>query len=449
MLRNLSFAVLISLCPVFVLGQTVVDPAPSTDEAPASEPAGSDSEEALLADIEAALAADADASESSTAQGLTMEAPLPESQVAQTTPVQRFLQSMNPEISLILDVALAAFSSDDPLMTGAHDPQENGFNLQQLEFATSALVDPYFRFDAFIVFSQFGVEIEEAYATTLSLPLNLQARMGQFLTRLGRLNETHPHSWEFVDQPFINGRFLGGEGNRGLGAEVSVLMPLPWYVEFAISSTDARGEATARSFFGGGPTALTQILSPLDLQWTAVLDQFFPFNDDWSLSWGLGWAVGPNPTGYNNYTNIGAMDLYLKFKPATAASWQEFRVTVEGMVRARQVPGDRQLDFGGYASVFWKFARRWAVAARYEIGSPSFGIDGEIIDSGPGLGFLTDPAWTDYRHRIGANITFWPTEFSRLRLQTALDLPLWRVNPEFMVFFAGEVLAGAHGAHKF
>ena len=56
------------------------------------------------------------------------------------------------------------------------------------------MVDPYFRFDSNLVFSQFGVEIEEAYATTLDLPANLQVRAGQFLTRFGRINATHPHA---------------------------------------------------------------------------------------------------------------------------------------------------------------------------------------------------------------------------------------------------------------
>jgi hypothetical protein len=265
--------------------------------------------------------------------------------------------SMNPDISLVTDVALAAFTSEEPRQTGAHDPRRDGFNLQQFELSLSKAVDPYFRFDSHVVFSQFGVEIEEAYATTLSLPANLQARAGQFLTRLGRLNPTHPHAWDFVDQPFVLGRLFGGEGNRGLGVELSWLAPLPWYVELLGSLTDAAGEATARSFYGREDLG---VRSPADLQATAAARQFFALHDDLSLAWGLSGAFGPNPTGYHNRTDIFASDLYLKYRPITGASHTVIALQAEWFYRRRQIPGDVLRDHGGYAYVSWRFAQRWA-----------------------------------------------------------------------------------------
>jgi len=86
----------------------------------------------------------------------------------------------NPDLSLTLDAAAAAFSRKDSLMTGAHDPARTGFNLQQLELGIEAPVDPYFTFKNFTVFSPFGVETEEPYATTIDLPWNLRGRAGQF-----------------------------------------------------------------------------------------------------------------------------------------------------------------------------------------------------------------------------------------------------------------------------
>ncbi len=173
--------------------------------------------------------------------------------------VSRALSNQWLDLSFILDAALAAFSSKEPLQQGDHDPTHNGFNFQQLELSVRSVVDPYLRFDSNIVFRPEGVEIEEAYVTTLDLPANLQVRAGQFLTRFGRLNNTHPHAWDFVDQPFAFSRVFGGEGNRGLGVEASWLTPLPWYVELVGSATDAHGEGTARSFLGrgGGPRHVT------------------------------------------------------------------------------------------------------------------------------------------------------------------------------------------------
>ncbi len=342
-------------------------------------------------------------------------------------------QSLNPDISLIADVALGYFSDDAPLMVGGHDPNKTGFTLQQLELAVSAAVDPYFRFDANIVFSQFGVEIEEVYATTLALPWNLQVRVGQFLTRFGRVNNTHPHTWAFVDQTLAIGKFFGGEGNRGLGLELSWLVPaLPWYVEIIGSATDAAGASTARSFFGGDDLGVGGIG---DFQYTAAIKQFFPLSNNWSLFWGLSFAGGPNPTGRDNRSEIYGTDLYIKYRPITHGSYTIVSLQAEYLLRRRQVPDDVLMDHGMYANLFWRFSRRWAVAARYEFVT---GVDNDYLDV----------AWAGDRHRASANIPFWPTEFSRLRLQYGYDVPEWR-DGYHMVFLAMEFAVGAHGAHKF
>ncbi|MFN7143585.1 MAG: zinc-regulated TonB-dependent outer membrane receptor, partial [Myxococcota bacterium] len=136
-------------------------PAPSdapSDPPPADPPPAAPTAEDLAA-IEAALAKDAEA------------AALP----APPTPTGAIrLQSLNPDIAFIGDIAFAYFTADEPLQMGGHDPTANGFTLQQLELSVSKSVDPYFRFDSNIVFSLEGVEVEEVYATTLALPGRLQ-----------------------------------------------------------------------------------------------------------------------------------------------------------------------------------------------------------------------------------------------------------------------------------
>lgn len=352
----------------------------------------------------------------------------------------RSFQSLNPDLSFIADVAAAWFSSPDPLQSGGHDPTRLGFNLQQLECAVGAAVDPYFRFDANIVFSQFGVEIEEVYATTLDLPFQLQGRVGQFLTRFGRVNNTHLHAWDFVDQPFAIGRVFGAEGNRGLGMEVSWLAPLPWYAEAVLSATDAGGEATARSFLGASGF---QPGSVLDLQLTGALEQFFELSPDWSFLAGASVANGPNGTGHDNRTDVYGIDLYLKYRPLGGADPTILSFQSEWLYRRRQVPGDLLQDLTGYLSAFWRFDLQWGLAARYELGLPATGLSGRVADD------PLDPEWTRPRHRLSAALTFWPTEFSRARLQAAADVPTWRTAPTYSVFLAFEFAVGAHGAHKF
>ena len=274
---------------------------------------------------------------------------------------------------MIADFAAAYFSEDENLETGAHDPTQTGFNLQQLELAASAAVDPYLRFDANIVFGLFGVELEEAYGTTLDLPFKLQARFGQFLTRFGRINPTHLHSWDFVDQPFAIGRVFGAEGNRGLGVELSWITPLPWYVEIVASTTGAAGEGTARSFFGADDLGVED---PGDLLYVTALKQFFPVSEDVSLALGFSGAFGPNSTGRDNRTEVYGTDLYLKYRPITRQSFTIVALQTEWLYRRRQVPADVLADISGYAQLFWRFDQRWGTAARYEYGSPAFDSGG-------------------------------------------------------------------------
>lgn len=361
-----------------------------------------------------------------------------------TSGVLSAVQSMLPDLSFILDVALAAFSDpENNLQSGAHDPLENGFNFQQLELSLTSKVDAYFQLDANLVFAPFGVEVEEAYATSLALPARLQVRAGQFLTRFGRINATHPHAWDFVDQPFAIGRVFGGEGNRGLGVELSWLTPLPWFAEVLVSSTMAAGEATARSFYGSQDLGVS---GPQDLQTTVVLEQFFSFSDDLSLLVGLSGATGPNASGRNNRTDVLGVDLYLRFRPVTYQSDLTVTLQSEWLYRRRQVPRDLLTDVTGYAHTIIRFAPRWAVGARYELGTPA---SGDLGASASGEVDPLDPEWTSARHRASANLTFWPTEFSRLRLQGSADLPTWRDEPIWAVFLAGEFVIGAHGSHAF
>lgn len=346
---------------------------------------------------------------------------------------QRLLQGMNPDISLIFDGALAAFSNENNLQTGGHDPRKSGFNLQQLEMHIESNVDPYLHFAANIVFAQFGVEVEEAYATTLQVPYGLQAKVGQFLTSMGRINPTHPHSWHFVDQPLVNGKFFGSEGSRGLGGELNWITPLPWYVQLKASLHNAEGDCCARSFLG---PAQIPVRRPQDLLATLRAEQFFPLDDDWSLYWGVSTQLGPNASGADNRTDIYGTDLYVRYRPASDPLRRFVALQAEAFSRARQLPGALVRDHGGYAQLIWHFDLRWETGLRTELGT------GAKNDP-------TDPDWSGNRTRHSAQMTFYPSHFSRIRLQGSMDNPAWRSEPIFAAFLAVETLIGEHGSHNF
>ena len=351
----------------------------------------------------------------------------------------RGAQSMNPDLALIADFAAAWFSDADHQQTGGHDPTRTGFNLQGLELNARSVVDPYLRFDASVVFAEEEVEIEEVYATSLALPGGLQARFGQFLTRFGRINPTHPHAWDFSDQPFAIGRAFGGEGNRGLGLELSWLLPLPWYVELVGSATEASGAGSNRSFRGESELGVE---GPGDLLGVVAVKQFFDLDRDWSLLWGVSGAFGPGPTDREHRSAVYGTDLYLKYRPlvgadSTVVTWQ-----TEMLHRRRQIGGQLLWDSGGYSQINVRFARRWSSGIRYELGSPAYDLSAHVADD------PLDPEWTRTRHRGSAALTHHPTEFSRFRLQGSRDTG-GAAEGIWAVFLAAELVVGAHGAHSF
>ncbi|QDG51413.1 zinc-regulated TonB-dependent outer membrane receptor [Persicimonas caeni] len=363
------------------------------------------------------------------------------------------VQSMNPDISLILTTAGAWFS-DEPDLRGGHDPQNFGFNLQGLELAIGADVDPFFRFDSAILFSLFGVEVEEAYGTTLALPYQLQARFGQFKTRFGRLNPTHLHSWSFVTQPLVNAKFLGGESLRGLGVELSRLeLWMPGTFQWYVAVQNINGAATGRSFI---PTE-DDIEGLDDLTLTVRAEEFVELSPDWDLLVGLNYANGHNKTGRDNRTEIYGADTYLQWKSRTTGGRSQVGWQTEAMLRRRQVPGDVLEDFGLNSWLEWHLSRFWATALRYEYVT---GIDpddegGFLFADANDLGAIDplDPDWTEARQRGALQLTYYPSHFSRLRLQYSLDYLPYRGGElddlVHMVFLQAEIVAGAHGTHEY
>src|SRR5204862_2938311 len=158
-------------------------------------------------------------------------------QAAPAPPLLRGSQSLNPDISASLGAEMG-WQSRAPQFLNGDDPNLHadtrhalGFTVQEVELALSAIVDPYFKGEVYLTIPNLeGLEVEEAFATTTSLPWNLQVKVGSFRSAFGRQNGQHLHVQDFTRRALLNAAFLGADGLRGPGAEVSWLAPLPFYV---------------------------------------------------------------------------------------------------------------------------------------------------------------------------------------------------------------------------
>ncbi|MEJ5376661.1 MAG: hypothetical protein WHX93_08785 [bacterium] len=360
------------------------------------------------------------------------------------------------------------------LQGGAHDPKRRGFTFQQLELSMLGAVDPYFTAESHLVVTEEGLELEEAFATTTTLPWGLQAKAGYYLTEFGLINPTHPHSWAWIDQPVINTRLFGGDGMRNTGIRLGWLTPLPWSSEVRLGVQDPRG-STMPSFLGeglghhhhgggeeheegiGGRPILDRDVRALkDLVYSGRWINAFDVSHTVSARLGLSGLYGPNNSGTDGRTWIYGADLTLKWRPRDAArGWPFLTWQSEVMYRAfhadgfahdgERIPASTLRDWGFYTQLLWGIRRPWAAGLRYEFAS---GI-GRSMEEEEFIARSQDP-FRDDRHRLSPLLLWQPTEFSRLRFQYNYDRASHLKGREaHSVWFGFEFLLGAHPVHQY
>jgi hypothetical protein len=361
-------------------------------------------------------------------------------QASETTkpPASSTLAKMNPDISFILDVGGAWYNHANHFQQGGHAIGDNGLTLQGLELAASTTVDPYFRFDTFFQLTE--AEVEEAYLTTLSLPWNLQARAGLMNAMFGRQNALHLHSWSFANPPLSHTRFMSPEHFRGPGFELSVLLPLPWYVNLlgqAFGTTADLG-FNSRTFGSSEVNKASRIEGLQDLLYLGRIENFFELSTNWSLLVGASESLGQSPHKPDGRTYLHGGDLYLKWRPiSTGQGDVALALTVEYILRDSALEHGRLRDHGGYAQFEQQLTKRWMTALRFDTTS---------LGKSRSPDLETVPGW---QRRGSASITFMPSHFSKLRLQGDLSKERDREGLQTALFLQAEVSAGEHGAHKF
>src|SRR6184192_1462632 len=237
---------------------------------------------------------------------------------------------MNISFDGLFALAYSSARDLDHIEVGDHDPQQRGFNARNTELAFDGAVDPYFEGFANIVFklsndNETEVEVEEAFLQTTNLPFNLQLKAGQFFAAFGRNNAVHPHAWDFADAPLVSGRLLGPDGLRGVGAQISWTLPVPWYSQLMLAAQNGRG-GTGYSFRNPGDggiffdrmTTDREVRGLQDFVWIPRWENSVDLSPTQVVLAGVSGAFGSNETGANSRTQICGADFFYKWKSAHA-----------------------------------------------------------------------------------------------------------------------------------
>src|SRR6266567_4144538 len=199
---------------------------------------------------------------------------------------------------------------------------------------------------------------------------NVQLKGGQFFAAFGRLNPTHPHTWDFADTPLVNGLFLGPDGLRGVGAQGSWTLPLPWYSQLIFAAQNGRG-STGFSFRNPGEdemffdriTTDREARGLQDFVWIPRWENSVDLSPTQVVLAGVSGAFGSNETGANSRTQIYGADFLYKWKSSHAEGGFPFlKWQTEFMYRRFQAGhgaddsfpvAETFHDWGLYSQVLW------------------------------------------------------------------------------------------------
>ena len=356
----------------------------------------------------------------------------------------------NPNISLILSTFGYGSNLSETELAKRVIPgymnqgitNKKGFNFDVAELGFYAPVDPYFNLYATIPVSEDGVEVEEAYFLTTSLPYGFQLKGGKFKSGFGRVNGQHAHVWDFQDLPLPYKAFIEGEGIIEKGLQLTYLPSLPFYTLLGIEALQGQNAMLFGPDARSGPHAFT-----------AFAKASFDIGDNSTILVGQSVITGSTRTNtiadnteFRGTSTLYDTELTYKWKPSTTQSF-----TLQSEYLYRDQKGDlaettsatsdtlKRSQDGLYVQGIYQI-NRWRVGARYDL-LDLFKKD--YILAGNQTDFGNRP-W-----RASGMLEFNPTEFSRLRLQYNHDMSArdGRANNELVLQLLFAI--GAHGAHPF
>ena len=383
----------------------------------------------------------------------------------------------NPAISLVLQGSVNSYSQDpdDYALPGFQLGGEaglaaEGLTLDETELTASASVDQWFYAETTIALHDDSdgtdIDVEEAYADPLMLPVGLGGRFGRFYSDVGYLNRFHTHAWDFHDAPLAYRAFLGKQ-YRDDGVRLNWTAPTDMYVMFG-AETYAGNQFPAgesESVTGDVQTAFLKLGGDIGIShaWQAGVSALVADVND-REGGGHGHGSDADGSSFTGDSDLYIADVVYRWAPGGNPNLRNFKLQAEyfyreedGDITFTEAANTALMDYDGeqkgwYAQAVYQFMPHWRVGVRYDwleadndlsvVNMGGFTDPDEVIDESGFDSEGHDPE----RWSIMADWS--PSEFSRIRAQYNRDEshPDKTDNQWSLQYIMS---LGAHGAHEF
>ena len=393
---------------------------------------------------------------------------------------------MMPSISLIVDMGYTTRNFDNEnttehieipgLVHGGGDEHEghshtslagdDGFTLNYAELSLGASIDNYFDLKGIFHITQDAIEIEEAYATTTSLPWNLRGRVGKFNSNFGYLNEKHHHSYSFNDIPLIYNALLGGHGLNDIGVQLQYVLPFNTYTMVGLEVLEGTNEQSF-GVDGFSPTDANETFAGVEGTDTPLVVGYIKTSFDIAGGTLLAGASvangksriahldeGDESHAFAGDSTIYGVDMTYKNYFSTHNS-----ITLQGEYLYRELDGKQYVpnttndawksivnlnkkQAGFYTQVVYRHNKEIAMGVRY-----SAIVQNDVLANGVNKNISDDI------YVASAMVEYNFSEFSRVRLQYTHNSSLFNEdgtkNNKDEIGLQFNYAIGAHGAHSF
>lgn len=328
----------------------------------------------------------------------------------------------NPAMGLALD-AVASQTTQ----------KQGNFDFRSAEFNLQSAIDPFANLYAVFNGTPDGVEVEEAFFMTTSLP-GLTIRGGRLFANFGRLGHWHDHELPFVNRVPSLDRFIGGEA-QGDGVEVMHLFKTPFFLQGTLGAYNKLGADNDR-LHSNNHVGDSNGRTWSAFTYLARLFSYIPFGDNFGMDLGVSQATTPrqhfingNPVSTDNTArSLTGIDLTFRFEPLENNVYRKLIWGTEvfrNSERREQIDDvgnllyPRETAWGGYSYVDWRFHRLFSAGPFYDYAED---LDNPSVKTQTG----------------GAMLNLHLSEFQRIRLQLSREKTddIKGDNQVFLQYFA-------------